>query len=119
MQNEGRFGAATDEQMVLAREIAADFYAADADPEFNLFAPCVRAGKHDGDEAVQCALRAIQMTTELAATWLDDQSDKGAEIALTMNKGSTARVSYGGGSLAIKRAATALRTNDHLKGHPQ
>ncbi|RSU57188.1 hypothetical protein [Sphingobium yanoikuyae] len=45
--------------------------------------------------------------------WLRSQSDEGARIALTMNKGSTARASYGGGSYALKRVADMIERGEH------
>lgn len=46
--------------------------------------------------------------------WLRAQSDKGADVAIGMNKGSTARASYGAGSLALKLAADAIESGEHL-----
>lgn len=75
MQNEEwRFGAATDEQIALARKIVRE--------------------NTDGSE-VSMIIAAIQMTTELAA-----------DLVAT-------RYRYG------KRGAEALRSFNHLKGHPQ
>jgi hypothetical protein len=58
----------------MARRIAADFYEADERIAFQLFAPAVRDGKHDDDEAVQCALAAIMETQALDAALVDSLS---------------------------------------------
>lgn len=55
----------------MARRIAADFYEAHDRLAFQLFAPAVRAGKHDDDEAVQSALAAIMETQEACAKLAD------------------------------------------------
>lgn len=59
---------------------------------------------------------ATPMVDERATivAWLREQSDKGADIALGKGRGSTARASYGGGSLAISRAADEIEQGAHL-----
>lgn len=51
---------------------------------------------------------------EQIIAWLLEQSDKGAEIGIEKEKGSTARAAFGGGSYALKRAAEEIRAGAHL-----
>jgi hypothetical protein len=46
--------------------------------------------------------------------WLRHQSDLGANIGVEAEKGSTRRAAFGGGSLALKRAADAIEADDHI-----
>lgn len=51
---------------------------------------------------------AAATIVDRVADWLLSQSDRGADIALGKDKGTTARAAFGGGSLALKRAADAI-----------
>lgn len=46
--------------------------------------------------------------------WLRMQDDKGAKIALTHDKGTTARASFGGGAYALLKAADAIESGEYL-----
>jgi hypothetical protein len=80
------------------------------------------------------ALRAIEaaLTERLSGTgagveeararivaWLLEQSDKGADIAIAKDEGSTARSAYGGGSYALKRAADEIERGADLEGEAE
>lgn len=81
-----------------------------------------KLGRMDGSSTVQAFARhRIQSEgrtgegeREAIVAWLRQQSDKGADIALEMNKGSTARSAYGGGSFALKRAADEIEAGAHI-----
>lgn len=45
--------------------------------------------------------------------WLRDQSDAGAEKGIEAEKGTMRRAAYGGGSLALLRAADAIEAGEH------
>lgn len=47
--------------------------------------------------------------------WLREQSDKGADIGIEKEKGTTARAAYGGGSFALHRAADEIEQGGHLE----
>jgi hypothetical protein len=48
--------------------------------------------------------------------WMREQEARGAEYGLAADKGTTRRAAFGGGSLALKRAADSIEDGDHLKG---
>lgn len=81
------------ELIAMARRIAAEFYAADERIAFQLFAPGVLGGKHDEDEAVQCALAAIIETQERDAALAEDRyletdwQEPGQHIAAAIRSG--------------------------------
>lgn len=50
--------------------------------------------------------------------WLRAQSEKGADIALEHEKGTTTRSAFGGGSLALKKAADEIEIGNHLPAAP-
>lgn len=110
MQNEeGRFGAATDEQIALAREICARIVEGDSDNPLRVQeANRYLAGKRDDFHDMHIALRAIQMTTELAAKMAE-----WAHMVPPDGGSPTAEESDLAASIA-----SALRKNDHLKGQP-
>lgn len=77
------------ELIAMARRIAAEFYAADERIAFQLFAPGVLGGKHDEDEAVQCALAAIIETQSLIENFVGAHSRHAdpADIASAIRSG--------------------------------
>lgn len=87
----------------MARRIAADFYEADERIAFQLFAPAVRDGKHDDDEAVQCALAAIMETQRLDVAL--------AEQWIPMP--GNARQMKGTYAQGVFDVAQAIRTGEH------
>lgn len=56
-----------------------------------------------------------QREREAVVAWLRKQSDIGADRGISSEKGSTRRAAYGGGSLALKRAADAIEAGQHMR----
>jgi len=54
---------------------------------------------------------------EQIVEWLRDMSEVGADLGLLADKGTTKRAAFGGGSLALKRAADAIERGDHMRDH--
>lgn len=83
----------------------------------------VRRGRYDhsvSDEILARHRIAGEQVGEARATaaivsWLLEQSDKGADIAIPLAKGSTKRAAFGGGSLALKKAADAIERNQNME----
>lgn len=74
---------------------------------------CSREAGHEGP----CAARPTQPQADDRAEivrWLRAQSDKGAEVGIAAGKETTRRAAFGGGSLALHRAADAIERGEHL-----
>lgn len=91
-----RHAMTDDPKLQMARRVAANWYAASESNDFRNYGRAVAAGVYDDDEAVQCALAAIEECTERAARLIDELNEAGPYEAIG--------------------AAKRLRSGDHLKG---
>lgn len=58
--------------------------------------------------------QAAQAEREAIVAWLREQADLGADYGLAAEKGTTRRAAFGGGSLALSRAARSIELGEHL-----
>lgn len=57
---------------------------------------------------------AVAAEREAIVNWLRRQSDKGAEFGIAAEHGTTKRAAFGGGSLALHRAANEIERGNHI-----
>ena len=55
---------------------------------------------------------------EAILAFIREQADKGAEIGIASEKGTTRRAAFGGGSLALTRIADAIERGEYAGGRP-
>lgn len=88
----------SEEVKAMARRIAARFYAASDDKDWQRFSKSVALGCEDEDEGVQCAIAAILETQEAVASWLEQYPSPMDDLNL---------------ALRIRGMCTAIRTGTH------
>jgi hypothetical protein len=96
-----------------ARELLAEAIAAAPCPKPSASGWIGEAAIRAIEAALQSQSLMLERAMEEVVAWLREQSDKGADSGIAAEKGSTKRAAFGGGSLALWRAADAIERGEH------